>query len=185
VGAALLVLGAAAAPASAAAPCWKRLINDWYDGRIDSAYPVRCYREAIRNLPEDVQAYSSARDDITRALLRAIRDNGPNAADPGFVVAPAVETYEEVHADGGMKESPYVDDSTDDGETAAAGRDDQGGPLNDLLGGPENADSVPLPLLILTGLAFLLLAAAVASSVVRRVQARRVPVAPPQPPERP
>jgi hypothetical protein len=23
-------------------------INDWYDGRIDRTYPVRCYREALR-----------------------------------------------------------------------------------------------------------------------------------------
>jgi hypothetical protein len=40
--------------------------------------------------------------------------------------------------------------------------------------GPSNADSVPLPLLVLAGIAFLLLAAAGASFVARRIQARRV-----------
>ena len=73
---ATLVVAVGAAPASAAVPCWKRLLNDWYDGRIDNAYPVSCYRAAIRNLPEDVKAYSSAREDINRALLAAIRDYG-------------------------------------------------------------------------------------------------------------
>src|SRR6266508_469999 len=58
----LLVLGvvalaaalAAGGPAYAAAPCWKTLINDWYDGRIDRVYRVGCYREALAHMPEDV-----------------------------------------------------------------------------------------------------------------------------------
>ena len=41
--------------------------------------------------------------------------------------------------------------------------------------GPGSADSVPLPLLILAGLAMLLLAAAAASLIAKRVQARRAP----------
>ena len=66
---------AAPSPASAGTPCWKQLLNDWYDGRIDKAYPVKCYREAIKNLPEDVQAYSSAREDIaTTSLLSRLAD---------------------------------------------------------------------------------------------------------------
>jgi cobalamin biosynthesis Mg chelatase CobN len=67
-----------AGPAAAATPCWKKLINDWYDGRIDSIYPIHCYRDAIHHLPTDVQEYSSARDDINRALLAVIaKDKGP------------------------------------------------------------------------------------------------------------
>src|SRR5262245_15305859 len=58
--------------AQAAIPCWKVLLNDWYDGRIDHVYPVHCYRDALRHLPTDVSTYSSARDDITRALQSAI-----------------------------------------------------------------------------------------------------------------
>ena len=26
--------------AHAATPCWKSLLNDWYDGRIDGTYPA-------------------------------------------------------------------------------------------------------------------------------------------------
>ena len=44
--------------------------------------------------------------------------------------------------------------------------------------GPSDAASVPLPLLILAGVAFLLLAAAGGSFVNRRLQERRLP--PPQ-----
>ena len=70
-----LALGAAAvrpAPAQAATPCWKLLLNDWYDGRIDQTYPVHCYKDALKHLPADVQTYSSAHDDILRALQTAI-----------------------------------------------------------------------------------------------------------------
>jgi len=45
--------------------------------------------------------------------------------------------------------------------------------------GPSNAASVPLPLLILAGVAFLLLAAAGGSFVNRRIQERRTPPSPP------
>ena len=44
--------------------------------------------------------------------------------------------------------------------------------------GPSNAESVPLPLLVLGGIALLLVAAAAASVVARRLHARRVQPAP-------
>src|SRR5262249_22631084 len=59
------------APAAAAAPCWKALLNDWYDGRIDRIYARYCYQAALKHLPADIDAYSSARDDILRALQSA------------------------------------------------------------------------------------------------------------------
>jgi hypothetical protein len=42
--------------------------DDWVDGTIDGVYPVECYREAIAKLPADLRMYSSAEEDITRAL---------------------------------------------------------------------------------------------------------------------
>ena len=86
----LLVIGAAAlgvlfawhsstkGPTAAAAPpaqspiCANRLLDDWADSRIDGAYPVSCYRDALRSLPIDLEVYSSARDDITQALSKRI-----------------------------------------------------------------------------------------------------------------
>ena len=48
--------------------CGKAVLSDWADGRIDRAYPDPCYQAAIDTLPEDLRAYSTARDDISRAL---------------------------------------------------------------------------------------------------------------------
>jgi hypothetical protein len=56
----ILVLVAAAAAATLgvstaqASACSNALIHDWYvDGRIDGTYPVHCYREALKDIPED------------------------------------------------------------------------------------------------------------------------------------
>jgi hypothetical protein len=57
-----------AGSASAAGNCGARVLNDWRDGRLDGTYPVDCYRRALATMPEDVRVYSSAEDDITRAL---------------------------------------------------------------------------------------------------------------------
>jgi hypothetical protein len=54
--------------AGAAPSCGSRVLADWKDGRLDNTYPVKCYRQALAHLPEDVQVYSSAQADITRAL---------------------------------------------------------------------------------------------------------------------
>jgi hypothetical protein len=58
------------APAPAAASsCANAVVADWRDnGRIDKTYPPKCYRAAVDALPEDVRVYSSAQNDITRAL---------------------------------------------------------------------------------------------------------------------
>jgi len=56
------------APADASG-CSNAVVADWHDnGRIDKTYPPQCYREALDTLPEDVRVYSSAQNDITRAL---------------------------------------------------------------------------------------------------------------------
>jgi len=58
--------------AAAATPCWKKVLNDWSNGRAIGTYPLHCYRDAIRNLPEDLRDYSSAADDIEAALQAQI-----------------------------------------------------------------------------------------------------------------
>jgi hypothetical protein len=186
VGAAAVAIGPA--PASAAPkPCWKRLINDWFDGRIDNVYPVKCYREAIKHLPEDVESYSDARAEIQRALLSAIRASGGSLGPDDPVPA---------QPQGGSQGSG----GNDPGETttepgAAGGNGDDGGsgeaapPPGGEGGGdglidavkPANADSVPIPLLVLAGLALVLLAAAAAGFAARRIQARRLRVSPAPP----
>jgi hypothetical protein len=82
---ALKALVAAAAVAAAllalptpalAAGCGNAVVADWRDnGRIDRVYAPRCYREAVDALPEDVLVYSSAQNDITRALQARVESS--------------------------------------------------------------------------------------------------------------
>lgn len=73
----LLALGAAAALSGCGAfggqpeterACGKAVLSDWADGRLDDSYPAPCYEAAIDAMPEDLRAYSSAKDDISRVL---------------------------------------------------------------------------------------------------------------------
>src|SRR5438128_12379401 len=87
----LAALAFGAGNATAKAPCWKTLLNDWFDGRIDNTYPVHCYHEAINHLPEDVRDYSEARHDLTRALENAIAtitSKGGGPPGPGTLLPP-------------------------------------------------------------------------------------------------
>jgi hypothetical protein len=68
-----LWLGAAGASGAGSA-CAEAVLRDWSDGRIDRLYEPACYLQAIEILPEDVRAYTSAADDIRRALQASQRD---------------------------------------------------------------------------------------------------------------
>lgn len=72
---AILVVAVAglACGSAAASSCGDRVVADWSDGRIDGIYPLHCYQSALDDLPEDARAYSSAADDITRALEQRVR----------------------------------------------------------------------------------------------------------------
>jgi hypothetical protein len=165
----LLVSGvstAAAAPAATAAPtskCWLQVVNDWLDNnRVDGVYAIPCYTQAIQHLNAypDVKNYSSATDDIQRALLAAIRQDRGNG--PGAGPGPS-----------GPSSDPSGGGSTPSSQSPAPA---PSGSSSGIIGAfsPSDAQSIPLPLLVLGGLALLLLVAAGATLVARRVQARRV-----------
>jgi hypothetical protein len=66
VGSVFLVL---AAPAAAAQPAWKGLINDWFDnGIVDHPWPCSAYRAALKALPNESDTYSTAKADLARNL---------------------------------------------------------------------------------------------------------------------
>jgi hypothetical protein len=160
IGAALGV--AQPAQARSMSSCSKALIHDWYvDGRVDKTYPVHCYREALKNIPPDQLIYGTLRDDLNRALQSAIRQHGGHVTGDTLVVPLA----------GGSNNG-------DDGPNTGA----TGGGLFHWLAkklGPSTADSIPIPLLVLGGLAFTLMAAAGVSFLARRIQARRAAADPP------
>src|SRR5207253_2267436 len=176
---ALAGLALGASSASAATPCWKKVLNDWFvDGRIDNTYPIACYTQAQQHLGEDAVNYSGAPDDIHRALLAAIRqDRGGGGGGPS-------SNGGDPSTGGSSSAGSSSGGSSSGSSSSSAGRNK--GPIQRAIDwiGPSNAESIPLPLLILAGIALLLLAAAAASFVARRVQARRLrPV--PTPPKQP
>ena len=159
---------ARAEPAAAATPCWKTLLNDWYDGRIDQTYAVHCYRDALKHLPSDVQTYSSAHDDILRALQSAIaKQRKQHKTVGGNSPVPP-----QGGGSGGTGTGPGNSDAG--GRTTTAnepGRTSSGGLAGQV--SSNNPSSIPTPLLILGGLALLLVAAGAAGLIAKRVQARR------------
>jgi hypothetical protein len=169
------------APAQAATPCWKLLLNDWYDGRIDKTYSVHCYRDALKHLPADVQTYSSAHDDILRALQTAIAKQQRSDKPVGdeTPIPPAAGGSGSGGSGGGSGSDPGGDSGSGSGsgsgtDTTTTSSDGRQG--NDGLAGKVSSDdpsSIPVPLLILGGLALLLVAAGGAGLIAKRVQGRR------------
>jgi hypothetical protein len=150
-----VLLLALAGTAAAKTPCWKQVLNDWSNGRPIGVYPLHCYRDAIRNLPEDLRDYSAAADDIQAALQaqigkrtdRSIQSNGlPSSGKSG-------------KASGGPPRSAYRK------------------AIDNL--GTSNADSLPIPLLVLASLGGLLLALAAAMTTGKRIRALRARRGPP------
>src|SRR5687768_16724766 len=160
----LLALLASAVPATAAKSCGERVIDDWFDGRIDGTYALHCYDDAIEQLPRDVRDYSSAKEDIERALQARLRGEEPPTNVPPTETQPPEEDGEE--EDPGVVVPP----TDDPGNGPTRGDDPEAVPGDSA----ENASSVPLPLLLLAGLALLLVAGGAAGYLVRRLQARRV-----------
>src|SRR5262249_33449755 len=155
----ILVVAAAASAATFgvstahASACSDALIRDWYvDGRIDKTYPVHCYHEALKVIPEDQIVYGTLRDDLNRALENVIRDH-----------------HGEVTA------ATPVPPSGGGGGSGGSGGSQDSGFFHWLAKkiGPDTANSVPVPLLVLGGLALALIAAAAISYGARRYQERK------------
>ncbi len=171
-----LALIAAGAPAASAAPaatatatnnCWLQVVNDWLaHGQVNGTYPIPCYTQAIQHLSAypDIKQYSSAIDDIHRALLAAIheeRGNGPGGS---------------LGLGGGGGGAIGGGGGGSGGGTGGHGKSLFSRLAADI--GPGNAQSIPLPLLVLGGLALLLFLTAAATWFARRLQGRRVTPAP-------
>ncbi|MFL5972921.1 MAG: hypothetical protein ACJ750_11095 [Gaiellaceae bacterium] len=167
----LLVCGAGilatASPALAAKsqPCWKQVINDWsQDGSIDGAYSAKCIEEALDRVPEDIRAYSDFEEQAKAARLaagRALQSSGGS---------------------GSNNNNPAEGESGSEDEAAPIKpREPDTGPKDETLiqsalgTNGNNADSVPLPLLILLGLAGALITAGALGFGARKLRAHRPP----------
>ena len=160
--------------ATAAAPCWKRLLNDWYDGTINNRYPIPCYQQAISHLPADLRIYGSARDDILAAKAAALQNknappekNNPNTS--ADATSTTTTTTKTVTKNGHTTTTSTVlvvpVQTTPPKKTGGIG-----GALDKL--NPGNPDSFPLPLLILGALAILLVIAGAGGMLWQRSHPR-------------
>jgi hypothetical protein len=160
---ALLAGMVAISPSGAAAAqrdCAKAVIDDWYgDGQVDGRYPTRCYRAAIKSLHTDQKDYTHASEDILRAL--SYRKEGKS--DPGNGATSALLAQSLTPATSHEPSIPPVGPEAAD-ETLGVEPDGE-------LGGSNR--SLPIPLLVLGGLAIVLLGAGGSGYVTRRLQARR------------
>jgi hypothetical protein len=141
--------------ATAKIPCWKQVLNDWSNGRPIGVYPLHCYRDALRNLPEDVRDYGNAADEIQAALQAQIakrtqrftESNGPSS--------------------GSGKKTPNSPVPQSAYRRA----------IDNL--GTSNADSLPIPLLVLASLGGFLLTLAAGMTATKRIRALRARRGPP------
>jgi hypothetical protein len=180
VGAVVLVAGAqsaSAAPAATLTPtntCWQDVVNDWlaHQPNVKGIYPIACYTQAIQHLNAypDLQQYSSAMDDIHRALLAALLDErggGGSSSSGGG-------------SSGGGGGSTSGSGGSGSGSSSSGSSSGGSGPITHLFNtlGPSSATTVPLPLLVLGGLALFLMFAAVVTWITRRIQGKRMTPAP-------
>lgn len=149
------------ATAGAATPCRNKIFNDWYqDGKIASTYPLGCYRDALKHVPLDADIYSSLKDDIRAALQAAVRRahglSAPLVVGKGFDSATGK----------GRKVVPVSKRSPHD----PAPKPVAVAPVADSSGG-----GIPLPILILGGIAIALVAAGAIGLGVRHARNRGLP----------
>ena len=163
----VVVSGASSRHASAKTPsCADQVIADWYDdGRVGKIYPLHCYRDAIAKLPPDVLDYSNAKEEIGRALAFAKQGKpDPGGTDPTPPTTSSTSTSTtptkttKTSTTKTTKTSTTKTTTTGTGTTATTSTTDTSGP-----------SSVPVPLLVLGGLAVLLLAAGTAGYLRRRM----------------
>jgi hypothetical protein len=165
---AVLAVAATAIPAqaSAAGPCRNAIYDDWYhDGKIASTYPSSCYRDAIKHVHGDAQIYSSLTDDIRAAMQAAIsrshgKSNVPKQVGKGISksevaagAAPIASTKNDTNNNDTKRPDSTVNVSTIASPPVADSGDSSG---------------VPVPLLVLGGLALLLAAAGGVGMIARR-----------------
>ena len=145
--------------AAAATPCWRQVVDDWFDGRIDRTYAPHCYRDALRHLPADARAYTTAAGDIQRAMLAAIRSYGTVKAPTRGPTTRLLQSHAPpVRARATQSQAPVRDETLFERAGAA--------------GGSGSAATLPLPILVLGVVVGLLLTAAGTSRLARALRLR-------------
>jgi cobalamin biosynthesis Mg chelatase CobN len=155
--------------AAASGSCADQVIADWYDdGRVGKIYPLACYQEAIKKLPPDVLDYSNAKEEIGRALAFARQGKpDPGGQDPTPPTTGTTSTGTSTATTGTSTTKTSSTSTTD--TTTTPDTTDVFTPGTTSTTDTSGPSSVPMPLVILGGLAILLLAAGSAGYLRRRM----------------
>ena len=97
----ILALLAFAGPASADSSqgnCAAAVLDDWTKGTLGSGYSPDCYEAALDALPEDLRAYTTAADDITRAAISASHTANGTAVPTSAQLADTPPAEDELRA---------------------------------------------------------------------------------------
>ena len=180
----LATAGIGAGTAAAKQPsCAEQVVNDWYDnGRVDNKiYSLACYRDAIKSLPVDVIDYSNAKEEIGRALAYAIKgkpDPGPKptttTTGTGTTATTTTRTTTTATTTTGTGTGTGKTGTGTTGTgTTGTGKTGTGktSTATEATVDTSGPSSVPIPLIVLGGLAVLLLAAGSAGYLARRANA--------------
>ena len=144
----VLALAVTAPTASAKPACWRLIQDDWVDdGIIQGVYPLHCYSEAIAHVPNDLRQYTGIVEDIQAARQRASRQRV-------------------LFGTNGPPPAAATDPNDPNSSVYKSALDKLG---------PNNSDSMPLPLLILAGLALIMVAAGGIGLATRHLRARKTP----------
>ncbi len=167
VAAAAVVVTASPAGAGSLEDCGQRVIRDWSSGgRVDKTYPLPCYREAIRSLPDDVMQYTDAGAAFERALESARHRTATKAeritdaaeaetTDAASAAALARRPARPTTSAGGRVSASQANDPARVAASPARGVHDPG---------------LPYPLIALGALSAVLLVSGVAAGLARRAR---------------
>jgi hypothetical protein len=185
---ALLALGiglvALAFPGAGAAQesCGDNVLRDWYDGRIDGVYPARCYRDALKRMPDDMRTYTSATEDISRELTERLRASPVKASAAKSHQSEAVRTTSGVNETApapstrqrSRSEDPLTTTAGPEGSVTPPDSRDRAARTAEVLAsaGGNRASATP-PVLLALASGLLVLAAAAAAWAVRLFARRR------------
>jgi cobalamin biosynthesis Mg chelatase CobN len=155
---AVVLTALAPASAHAAVPCRDRVYSDWYrNGKIASTYPLACYRDALKHVPSDAAIYSSLKDDIRSALQAAVeRSHGkkvPLTVGHGLVTP----ISSQVKSTSVVKTSQQSTSSAPTSDAHSTAPASQTQTIHAASAATTSSSSgLPLPILVLGGLALLL-----------------------------
>ena len=150
--------------AHAGTPCRDRIYNQWYaTGKISTSFPISCYRDALKHIPTDAQVYSNLDTSIQAALQAALRrSSGSGSARVPSAVGTGFENPGGPHQTKGARETRGHDPAATRSHMRVIAQ-----PVES-----SSSSGLPLPIMVLGGVAAALAAAGAIGAGVRYVRRR-------------